>query len=83
MNFHISGKIAGPPFMFVRILGSHTLCFSLSSLLNGALMMTRRSLEGALKCALRDFRREEAISISKRKLSVSRVYIYIKNVRPI
>ena len=36
-----------------------TLCFSLSSLLNGALMMVRRTLEGALKCALRDFRREE------------------------
>ena len=25
-------------------------------------MITRRSLEGALKCALRDFRREEATS---------------------
>lgn len=49
----------------IRILGSRTLCFSLSSLLNGALMMTRRSLEGALKCALRDFRREEASSVDK------------------
>jgi hypothetical protein len=29
-------------------------------------MMTRRSLEGALKCALRDFRREEAIPIIKK-----------------
>jgi hypothetical protein len=28
-------------------------------LLNGALMIVRRTLEGALKCALRDFRREE------------------------
>lgn len=42
-----------------------TLCFSRSSLLRGALMMTRRSLEGALKCALRDFRREEAIANEK------------------
>lgn len=29
-------------------------------------MMTRRSLEGALKCALRDFRREEASPIVKK-----------------
>ena len=36
-----------------------TLCFSRSSLLRGALIMTRRTLEGALKCALRDFLREE------------------------
>ena len=27
----------------------HTLCFSRSSLLRGALMMTRRTLDGALK----------------------------------
>lgn len=33
-------------------------------------MMTRRSLEGALKCALRDFRREEAIAVTA-KSSVS------------
>ena len=39
--------------------GESTLCFSRSSLLRGALMMTRRTLEGALKCALRDLRREE------------------------
>jgi hypothetical protein len=26
-------------------------------------MMTRRSLEGALKCAFRDFRREEATAV--------------------
>jgi len=32
---------------------------SLSSLLSGVLMMVRRTLEGALKCALRDFLREE------------------------
>jgi hypothetical protein len=36
-----------------------TLCFSLSSLLNGALMIVRRTLEGAPKCALRDFLRDE------------------------
>lgn len=36
-----------------------TLYFSRSSLLNGALMMVRRTLEGAVKCALRDFRLEE------------------------
>jgi hypothetical protein len=28
-------------------------------LLKGALMMVRRTLEGASKCALRDFRRDE------------------------
>lgn len=27
----------------------HTLCFSLSSLLRGALIITRRTLDGALK----------------------------------
>lgn len=37
----------------------HTLCFSRSSLLNGALMIVRRTLEGASKCALRDFLLEE------------------------
>jgi len=36
-----------------------TLCFSRSSLLRGALMMVRRTLEGAVKCALRDLRREQ------------------------
>jgi len=36
-----------------------TLYFSRSSLLRGALMMLRRMLEGASKCALRDLRREE------------------------
>lgn len=39
--------------------GRRTLYFSRSSLLRGALMMTRRTLEGAEKCALRDFLREE------------------------
>ncbi len=39
--------------------GGGTLCFSRSSLLRGALIITRRTLEGALKCALRDFLREE------------------------
>ena len=44
----------------MRCVGSMlTLCFSRSSLLRGALIMTRRTLEGALKCALRDFLREE------------------------
>lgn len=43
--------------------------FSRSSLLRGALMITRRSLEGALKCALRDFRREEAIPIIEKSES--------------
>jgi hypothetical protein len=43
--------------------GAPTLCFSRSSLLKGALMITRRLPEGALKCALRDFRREEEIPI--------------------
>lgn len=36
-----------------------TLCFSRSSLLRGALMMVRRTLEGAVKWALRDLRREQ------------------------
>ena len=36
-----------------------TLCFSRNSLLRGALMITRRTLEGAEKWALRDFLREE------------------------
>lgn len=48
-----------------------TLCFSRSSLLKGALMMVRRSLEGALKCALRDFRREQVIAISEEQSIVS------------
>ncbi len=39
--------------------GGGTLCFSRSSLLRGALIITRRTLEGAVKCALRDFLREE------------------------
>lgn len=37
----------------------HTLCFSRRSLLRGALIITRRTLDGALKCAFRDFLREE------------------------
>lgn len=36
-----------------------TLYFSRSSLLKGALMIVRLTLEGALKCALRDFLLEE------------------------
>lgn len=36
-----------------------TLYFSRRSLFKGALMMTRRTLEGAVKWALRDLRREE------------------------
>jgi len=39
-----------------------TLCFSRSSLLRGALMMVRRTLDGAVKWALRDLRREECRS---------------------
>lgn len=42
----------------MTIMG-RTLYFSRSSLLSGALMMLRRTLEGASKCALRDLRREE------------------------
>ena len=42
-----------------EIGNGRTLCFSRSSLLRGALMITRRTLEGAEKCALRDFLREE------------------------
>jgi hypothetical protein len=33
-------------------------------------MMTRRTLEGALKCALRDFRREEEIAIRRKTISI-------------
>jgi len=33
-------------------------------------MMTRRSLEGALKCALRDFRREWAIPNRSKLISI-------------
>lgn len=39
--------------------GGLTLCFSRRSLLKGALIITRRTLDGALKCAFRDFLREE------------------------
>lgn len=46
-----------------------TLYLSRSSLLRGALMIVRRTLEGAEKCALRDFLREEAIP---EKILVSR-----------
>jgi hypothetical protein len=44
---------------------SRTLCFSRNSLLSGALINTRRSLEGAEKYALRDFLREEAAAINR------------------
>lgn len=37
-----------------------TLCFSRSSLLRGALMMVRRTLDGAPKWTLRDLRLDEA-----------------------
>ena len=37
----------------------YTLYFSRSSLLSGALIKTRTTLEGAVKWALRDFLREE------------------------
>ena len=36
-----------------------TLYFSRSSFERGALMIVRRTEDGALKCALRDLRREE------------------------
>jgi hypothetical protein len=42
---------------------NRTLCFSRSSLLKGALIIVRRWLEGAEKCALRDFRREVASAV--------------------
>lgn len=42
-----------------------TLCFSRSSLLNGALMIVRRTLEGAPKWAFRDFLRAEWIARSR------------------
>ena len=32
-------------------------------------MITRRTLEGALKCALRDFRREEATAVVENPIS--------------
>ena len=41
------------------------MCFSRSSLLRGALIITRRTLDGALKCAFRDFLREECSAVSK------------------
>lgn len=44
--------------------------FSRSSLERGALMMLRRTLEGASKCALRDLRREEWRAVERRALSV-------------
>lgn len=49
----------------------HALCLSRSSLLRGALMITRRTLEGALKWALRDFLREEWSAVEG---SVSMIY---------
>jgi hypothetical protein len=57
-----AGGVLGEKFDLafdVRSRISHTLCFSLSSLLNGALIIVRRTLEGALKCDLRDFLLEE------------------------
>lgn len=53
-----------------------TLYFSRSSLERGALMIVRRTLDGALKCALRDFLREEwraekIVSLRVRKLEDS------------
>lgn len=48
----------------------HTLCFSLSSLLRGALIITLRTLDGALKCAFRDFLREEWRAGSKVSISI-------------
>ena len=52
------GAYSGYEWFEEEMLG-RTLCFSRNSLLRGALMITRRTLEGAEKCALRDFLREE------------------------
>lgn len=43
----------------LRIGIDRTLCFSLNSLLKGALIMTLRTLEGAPKCAFLDLRLDE------------------------
>lgn len=53
----------------------HTLYFSRSSLLRGALMMVRRTLEGAEKCALRDLRLEEWVSAFQ---SSATQFLYLK-----
>jgi len=55
----------GPELRTWGWLRSRTLCFSFSSLLNGALMISLRSLEGAPWWALRDFRRDEASTVGK------------------
>lgn len=46
-------------FLMAHIALKLTLYFSRSSLERGALMIVRRTEDGALKCALRDLRREE------------------------
>ena len=61
---HGTFKLALSYHFIACIAGKRTLYFSRSSLLRGALMIVRRTLEGALKCALRDFLREEAIAIT-------------------
>ena len=55
-----------------------TLCFSLSSLLRGALIMFRRTVDGAEKCALRDLRLDEAMpeDVSDTSLRV-RICMYL------
>lgn len=40
------------------------MCFSRNSLLNGAAIIVRRTLDGALKWALRDLRLEEATAVN-------------------
>lgn len=62
------------PNFEIEIHVVHTPYFSLSSLETGALRMTRRSLEGAWKCALRDLLREEAIPVGE-TISISKLKI--------
>ena len=61
-EFGVSGGRAKAGRYMIYIEGGkldRTLCFSRNSLFKGALIITRRTLDGALKCALRDFLREE------------------------
>jgi len=71
--------ISGPgsfsmAFLVSGLLESHTLYFSRSSLLRGALMMVRRTLEGAEKCALRDFLLEEDRAVVTASVLLSQPY---------
>lgn len=55
-----------------------TLCFSLSSLLRGALIMFRRAEDGAEKCALRDLRLDEAMPGNMSDANPRRPYVYMR-----